>query len=377
VNRTSFGFSSAPVFFLLLAGCGAPGEPLPPRPPIPTAINDLAARQIGETVHLDFSLPRKTIEGDPLTEPPAIEIYRGFVPAGASPGKTATRLVYTIPSALVNTVVRDGHVEFTDHIAPDELRAHSGEQILYGVRTRASQKRASADSNTVFVEMHAVPEQITEVRAVVTETAVELSWRAPTRVSFGNEPVIAVYRIYRAEVDPASAAPPPQDLAKAKSKAPLTLFSEATNTNYRDTKIEFGKTYLYSVRSVVLANSSTVESADSVPAIVTPRDTFAPAAPQKLVAVFVPALPDVAAHIELSWGISPETDLAGYYVYRSEQETERGDHLTRDLLLAPTFRDMSVVPGHRYTYYVTAVDRAGNESIASAAVSIEVPQYMP
>jgi fibronectin type 3 domain-containing protein len=34
---------------------------------------------------------------------------------------------------------------------------------------------------------------------------------------------------------------------------------------------------------------------------------------------------------------------------------------------------MNVVPGHRYFYTVTAVDRAGNESTASSAVSGELP----
>jgi fibronectin type 3 domain-containing protein len=110
---------------------------------------------------------------------------------------------------------------------------------------------------------------------------------------------------------------------------------------------------------------------------VTPRDTFPPAAPQGLVVILVPATPGTAAHLELSWGISPETDLAGYHVYRSEQEitgaSGRGERLNRELLLSPTFRDMSVLPGRHYTYRVTAVDRAGNESPLSTAASEEVP----
>jgi hypothetical protein len=38
---------------------------------------------------------------------------------------------------------------------------------------------------------------------------------------------------------------------------------------------------------------------------------------------------------------------------------------------------MNVVPGHRYFYTVTAVDRVGNESPASAAASGEVPVEVP
>jgi fibronectin type 3 domain-containing protein len=76
--------------------------------------------------------------------------------------------------------------------------------------------------------------------------------------------------------------------------------------------------------------------------------------------------------VDLSWSINLETDLAGYRVYRSERQDMRGVLITADLLLAPAYRDTSVEPGHRYWYSVTAVDRAGNESDASASVVVDV-----
>ena len=84
--------------------------------------------------------------------------------------------------------------------------------------------------------------------------------------------------------------------------------------------------------------------------------------------MFVPAQGDVPAHMELSWSISPETDLAGYAVYRSEQAGVPGTHLNVEVLPTPAFRDMNALPGRRYLYSVTAVDRSGNESPASVAV---------
>jgi fibronectin type 3 domain-containing protein len=88
--------------------------------------------------------------------------------------------------------------------------------------------------------------------------------------------------------------------------------------------------------------------------------------------VYVPAAGETPAHIELSWSISPEADAAGYHVYRSEEEGKAATRLTRELLLTPTFRDMSVTVGKVYTYTVTVVDRAGNESFPSAPVSAGV-----
>ena len=57
-----------------------------------------------------------------------------------------------------------------------------------------------------------------------------------------------------------------------------------------------------------------VESGDSLPAIITPRDIYPPAVPVGLEIAIIPATPQTAAHIELAWAISPESDLAGYQV---------------------------------------------------------------
>jgi fibronectin type 3 domain-containing protein len=78
--------------------------------------------------------------------------------------------------------------------------------------------------------------------------------------------------------------------------------------------------------------------------------------------------------VELSWSINVEPDLAGYRVYRSEQEGARGALLTPELLPSPAYRDNSVQSGQRYWYTVTAVDRSGNESAPSLAVAVEVAQ---
>lgn len=130
---------------------------------------------------------------------------------------------------------------------------------------------------------------------------------------------------------------------------------------------------MYSVRSLSQYADVALESADSNLVVVTPRDTFPPSAPQDLVVILVPAQGQEPAHFDLSWAISPETDIAGYNVYRSEQESAPGTRLNPELLLTPAFRDMNVAPGHRYFYTVTAVDRVGNESPAGAAASGGVP----
>jgi hypothetical protein len=360
---------------VVAAGCGAPGEPTPPAPPVPVAITDLAAHQAGDGVQLVFSLPAKTIAGDRLASPPAVEIVRGTPKADGSTDAKSFRIVYTIPGSLVENYVSEGHVKFIDPVAPGETREHPGGTLIYMVRTRAAKKRASADSNSVSVRMFPVPEVITSLRARVTEPAIELNWVAPAHTSGGDSiSAFSGYRIYRGELDPSSAEAATADLSKAKWKSPLALLSASDESTYRDRLFDFGKTYLYIVRSAVLVDGNPLESGDSAPAIVSPRDTFPPAAPQNLAAAVLSGATPGSILVDLSWSINLETDLAGYRVYRSEQQDTRGTLLTPDVLLAPAYRDTSVEPGHRYWYIVTAVDRAGNESDASPPAAVDVAQ---
>jgi hypothetical protein len=324
---------------------------------------------------LTFTPPKKTPAGEPLSESPAIEIYRGFAAPEFKGKTTDLRLAFSIPSAVVADYLREGHMEFADPLPPEELVSHPGKAVVYIVRTRASGKRASADSNAAVVRVYPVPAGIHDARANVTETAIELSWSAPTQIPQGAS--IVGYRVYRVEVNPASVADGAKEASQARLQAPLTLLASSATASYRDTQFEFGKAYLYSIRSVIMADSATLESGDSNPLWVTPKDVFPPAPPQGLVAVVVPGTPEAPPNVELSWSINSETDWAGYYVYRSDKEGAPGERLTPELLPVPTFRDISVVSGRRYFYRVTAVDRAGNESAPSTIAAAELPQPSP
>jgi fibronectin type 3 domain-containing protein len=370
---------AVPYFLLsilrLTAGCGAPGEPTPPSPPVPAPITDLSAHQLGDGVQLSFTIPSNTIAGARLTAAPAVEILRGALKPDGSPDSKLFRVDYAIPSALVDNYRFGDHVRFSDPIAPEETKAHPGATVAYLVRTRASQKRASADSNVVSLRVFPVPERISSVAARVTESAVELSWSVPARTSAG-EPLSAsiAYRIYRSEINPADGTPAPQVPQHGNRDIESAPITNSDSNSYRDTAFTFDHTYVYTIRSVVQVEHNSVESADSEPITVTPHDTFPPAAPQGVVAAVLPGATQGALVVELSWSINLETDLAGYRVYRSEQEGTRGQVVTPDLLPTPAVRDTSVEPGHRYWYTVTAVDRAGNESAHSTPVAVDVTQ---
>jgi hypothetical protein len=364
--------------FVILAGCGAPGEPVPPSTPVPAAIKDLDARQAGDGVQLSFTLPSNSISGEKLKAPPAVEILRGAVRPDGTPDAKSFRVVYTIPGALVENYRTDGRVSFTDPIAAEETKAHPGTAVTYAVRTRASQKRASADSNVVSLRVFPVPAPIASVAARVTESGVELDWGMSAVTAAGEmASAITGYRIYRSEIHPSAPASSPQDLPQGKPELHPGLLGSSETNSYRDTSVVFDHTYVYTVRSVIQAEGNELESSDSQPLTVTPRDIFPPAVPQGLVAALLLGSAPGTFVVDLSWSINLETDLAGYHVYRSEQEGTRGQLVTRDLLPTPALRDTSIEPGHRYWYTVTAVDRAGNESPPCAPVAVEVAQPSP
>jgi hypothetical protein len=362
-----------------LFGCGSPGVPTPRRPIVPVPVGDLSARQVGDTIILNFTLPTTSTDLQPLVDIPSVEVYRN-TPQTATPAaksraknKNTERLVDTIPSEMIEQYRRTGHIEFPDKLNASDLTTESGTDLTYTVRARVSRAKASADSNAVTVRVYPPPATVQGLRVTPTEEALVLDWSAAQAVAEADGAKSAGFRIYRAEVDPTTADTAVLNPSQAKLLAPEQLLGQTTATEYRDMSFQFGHTYLYEVRAVEQFGPATIESADSTPAVLTAKDIFPPAAPRDLEAVSVAATKEASASVELTWTINTEPDLAGYNVYRSGDAETPGQKLNSELLLVPTFRDISVVPGKGYFYRVGAVDQSGNESPLSSPVEAQVP----
>lgn len=383
--RARFAAISSSIAFCLcsVAGCGAPGEPVPPSPPVAVTITDLVAHQAGNGAQLTFTMPVRSVTGDRLTVSPAIEILRGSSRPDGSPDIKTLHVVDTIPGSLVSKYIVGEKFQFTDPVSPAEIRSQETTaargSLIYAVRTRLTQKRASANSNVVSLKFVSVPEPISSIQIHITEPAIELSW-APVSRAFAGDAVGVTpdhYNIYRAELNDADAEIARRDISQLNLNANLHLLACTPDASFSDKPFEFDKTYMYTVRSVVIVNSTNIESSDSAPAIVSPKDTFPPATPQTVSAAVLPGEAEGSFVVDLSWSINSEADFAGYRVYRSEQEGARGQLVTPDLLPTPSYRDTSLQPSHRYWYSVAAVDRAGNESPPSSPVAADIAQPSP
>src|SRR5205814_1912111 len=146
----------------------------------------------------------------------------------------------------------DEHVQIVDPVSPEETRLHPGATVAYRVRTRVSKKRASPESNAVSLAIFPVPQRISGLQAKVTESAIELKWSAAAQTS-GGEALTEVLEghIYRGEIDPRYYDPGTKDLAGLKWIAPPVRIAQSDEEGYLDSQFEFGKSYIYVVRSSI------------------------------------------------------------------------------------------------------------------------------
>jgi fibronectin type 3 domain-containing protein len=131
--------------------------------------------------------------------------------------------------------------------------------------------------------------------------------------------------------------------------------------------------YEYTAQSLIRVQESgnTMELAgeSSAPVRVNVVDTFPPAVPQGLAAVFVPE----QKTIDLSWEPDAEPDLAGYIVYRADPGGEWKRISGALPLVGAAYRDASTEPGRNYRYAISAIDQLGHESARSAEAAESVP----
>ena len=338
-----------------LPGCGVQGPPQPPRVEVPERVTDLSVFQVGRTLEIRFALPQQATDGERLTKPLEIEILHAQVAPGSPLPKSPPLALWTkLQPDQWTRYTNDRRVTYPARLSEDEFKSWQAEDSLIAIRTltRGFRHRPveSAISNLVRLRLLDVSGPVDDMEGKTTEKAIELRWRPPAKTLEGL-PVryLAGYRVYRSPT------------GKLGS---FQLLGESKEPPYLDRDFEFGRSYSYEVRALFKDGGTTAESEGSQPYEVIPRDTFPPAPPTGLTALYT------AAAVELVWTANSENDLAGYYVYRRENG-EQPKKLNKELLRTPILRDVSVQPGHIYFYRVTALDLSNNESQPGEEISVE------
>ena len=127
-----------------------------------------------------------------------------------------------------------------------------------------------------------------------------------------------------------------------------------SDTAYADGETTDGASYYYSVSAI---DSVGLESPKSS-VLRVPSNDFTP--PEPPYGVTVTSFDRDLGSAQLAWNRSDSADLSGYRVYRQGVEGPRSPITA--LLFTPEFEDRTLPPEGEYTYSVTGIDLAGNES---------------
>jgi hypothetical protein len=344
-----------------LLGCGVPGAPLPPSADIPRFVGDLKAVRKGDTVTLTWTTPTETSDGELIRKPGKMLVQRAL-----RSGQGSELVFQTISELPLQPTLKDGRAEQVT--ATDTLTnlLHPGGPgfAVYVVLAQGRNGKSFGLPNRVSVPLVPNLSPPQKISANPVPTGIMLTWEPSGSVpATANTQTQYAYKLMRR----LQGAKEPVLLTQLKADAPANSFT--------DTGIEWEKSYQYWIVPVTLWQDGNrkgeIEGDDSPIVDVLAHDSFPPAVPSGLEAVYSPVAPN--SFIDITWTANTEPDLAGYNVYR-HTGNEQPIKINSDLVKTPRFADPGVQPGMKYFYSVTAVDLRGNESGKSEETSETVPK---
>jgi hypothetical protein len=358
-----------------LCGCGTPGAPQPPSLNLPDRVDDLSATRVGNQVSLTWTMPKRNTDRLALKGNIAVRVCRQHAAQASSSSCETAADMQLAPAS-------DGAFSET---LPAALTSGSPRNLTYFVELKNRKGRSAGLSNPAVVLAGEAPAPVTGLAAEVRKDGIVLRWNSA-------DPGTSV-RLRRTLLTPAPPGQRTGPLPSTPEPIEKNLLVESrpgsTVTQAIDKDIVLGNTYEYRAQRILRepvagnsgegnqgkGNAIELDGSLSAPIRVDALNVFPPPVPAGMVAVATGADPasGTPASIDLSWQPNTEPDLAGYEVYRREDQTP-WQRISGDLpVFGPAFHDAHVLPGHTYRYGVSAVDKQGHESGRSAEAEETVP----
>lgn len=318
----------------MLAGCGYVGPIMPPSPQIPSAIKDLSAVERGPKIEIAFRTPPRTTDGVSVKKFSEIDLRLGppSIPFNFETWADSAQQ-YSLNPPPPGDPLDPKPIPMSVSIP---IEKYVGQRVVIAVRTsiRPGDEHFSAWSNRIVLEIVPPVDTPTSVKVAASADGVVLDWPGVKDAD--------TYRIQR----------------KAADENALAEVGTSKTPHFVDTTSQFDVAYSYQV----VALHSGAESLPSESLSITPVDTFSPSVPTGVAALAGPE------SIEVSWQRSPEADTAGYFIYRSTDNSpfERQG----DIVNLPAFSDRKVEHGKTYRYQISSIDQKKNESERSPAVEV-------
>jgi hypothetical protein len=355
---------------LLAVGCGKQGAPQPPLRAVPATTQDLSVVQQGPRLLLSFGYPQVTPAGTALEGITAVEIYQTTRQASADGKATpmdprqfgaAAKLLQRLEGADLAAATEGQRINVflplpetpatpasTPSTAPPTTppAPPAPPAQYFAVRTYGKVSDPSDFSNVAAVVPKTPPAAPERVSVSGRADGVLVEW-SPV------EGATAGYNIYRRD-------------SKERAYTRPVHTAGAQERSWLDNTARFGQSYIYTVTAIAGPDPA-VESGIASDHEVIYQDRFPPAPPAELVALAE------AGRVRLVWQASEAEDIAGYVVYRRAGEGGSFERITAQPVESAEHVDTAVRSGQAYTYRVTAVDQAGNESAPSSEVRAAVP----
>jgi hypothetical protein len=355
----------------LLASCGAPGVPIPPSLELAKVVTDLRAARKGDKVFLAWTVPAKTTDRHAIRHPGDTLVCRSMkvplndctnpitkIPATQFPLSGSASTTKGAPAVKVEA-------NYTDTLTEDLQKQDPTATIIYAVSVENASGRSAGLSNQVQVPSALTLTPPGNFHAEVKSDGVLLSWDCPRAIA--AEAITYKVRIYRREQG--------KQVGSKISDANVPDCSSTPSPDFLDQTFEWEKNYEY--RATVVTDVATpgkpeveVEGDDTPTVAAFAHDIFPPAVPTGLQAAFSGV--GQSPFVDLVWSPDTEADLAGYNVFRHE-ENEPPAKLNSEPVKTPSFRDSKVQSGKKYFYSVSAFDERNNESAKSEEASEQVP----
>jgi len=380
---------------LMAAGCGTPGAPQPPSLKLPEPVADLTAVRAGASVTLRWTMPGKSTDRLRLKDPVPVSIcWREQSASGAGSCQPFREATFA-PEAKAETVAS----------LPPALGNGNPRPVSLFVELKSPRGRSAGLSNPAIVLAGKAPAPVTGLSAEVRADGVALHSAAD-----GEATPVRLHRTLltppRNPVRPKSTDSAEGGALKPNPESPLRDLlvdppAAGESAGALDTTARFGQVYRYTAQRLVRvtlprpaagpangpangpvggpadAQAGTqirelvleLAGEDSPPVRVETVDTFPPAVPRGLVAVF----DSEQRTIDLSWEPDKEEDLAGYIVYRADGSGPWQRVSGPQPLAGAAYPDTTAEAGHSYRYAVSAIDQLGHESQRSAEARETVP----
>lgn len=399
---------------LALLGCGTPGAPLPPSLRLPTPVSALAATRAGNLVTLQWTNPTRTTDKQLITSFQH-EMEADLCRAEQLP---TTAVASADCTPLLTRMVKPGSQTTVTDTLPQPLASGTPRPLLYWLLLRNRKGKTAGPSNVALVVAGSAPNAVSGLTATASADGVVLRWQPDG----SNVPVRLHRHVLRSASVPSSKPAPISTSGAANARAGnsmaglppepvdedlmVDLPARSGSAGAVDREARFDEEYSYTAQRVVAlpgisaaSNSSKdvahpsrkiprkparkptgnasanpsgttasvpeLASFVSAPVTVTTTDTFAPAVPHGLAAIYTQATHTV----DLSWMPDTEPDLAGYFVDRSQDGGPWKQISPADPVTVPAYSDTAAEPGHSDRYAVSSVDTHGNRSARSAPVA--------